>query len=486
MNSRQWKIIPGVLWVGILATCLYLSGCVVGQAPTPAVSSTPAVKITTTSISTPTRTPGSPTTTQSPATPTQPEKSLAETGWKDFIIGDFEAVHSPVNGDANEHLIFGAIPVSAPAKGLSPGLDRLLGRWEGYDYNPPVKKDNKGVLVIQQIDNRGGKAYLYAASILQSPILVKQINFRVIPGAVPAIEWVGDFGLDTMGRIDSRIVRLTYDAERNILHCKFLDLNGRTLVDRIEFSRNSNFYVYRDYPGYLASKHIFAKQYRDPELQKYGQGYLLYLPEGYEKDSQRDWPLIFFLCGTGERGENAFLLAKHGPWNWIFQKGALPFIIVAPMLHESMEFRSFPEVYMSGALDEVLADYRVDPKRVYLTGLSMGGEATYRFALYRPEAFAAITPFSAFDARYSSSLQAEGFKPFDLPVSRLKNIPVWAFHGADDPLVPLAVAQKTVDALKQAGVNVRFSILADHDHDAWSEAFLSQAFYDWLLQYHLK
>ncbi len=131
---------------------------------------------------------------------TLPEKSAAETGWKDFIIGDFEAVHSRVNGDANEHLIFGAIPVSAPAEDLAPGLAKMLGRWEGYDYNPPVKKDNKGVLVIQQIDNRGGTAYLYAASILQSPTWVKQIHFRVIPGNVPAIEWIGDFGMDPHGQ----------------------------------------------------------------------------------------------------------------------------------------------------------------------------------------------------------------------------------------------------------------------------------------------
>jgi predicted esterase len=486
MNSRLWRINPGVLVAGIMATCLCLPGCASKRAPAPAASPLPTAKKTTTATSTPTSRPISPTATQLANTPTLPEKETTETGWKDFIIGDFEAVHSRVNGDANEHLIFGAIPIAAPAEGIEPGLVKMLGRWEGYDYNPPVKKDNKGVLVIQQIDNQGGKAFLYVASILQYPTWVKQINFRVIPGDIPAIEWTGDFGRDINGKIERRIVRLSYDAERDILQCKFLDLKGRTLAERIEFTRSRTFYIYRDYPGYLASKRIYAKEYRDPGLQKYGWGYLLYLPEGYEKEPQRDWPLMFFLCGTGERGENAFRLAKHGPWNWILQKGGLPFIIVAPMLYESKEFRSFPEMYMSGALDEILADYRVDPKRVYLTGLSMGGEATYRFALYRPEAFAAIAPFAAFDPRFSPGAQAEGFKPLDLPMSRLKNIPVWAFHGAVDPVVPLAEAQKTVDALKQAGVEVRFTILADHDHDAWSEAFLSQAFYDWLLQHSLE
>ncbi len=245
--------------------------------------------------------------------PTTPEMSAAETDWKDFMIGDFEAVHSRVNGDANEHLIFGAIEISRPTEGLPAGLAKMLGRWEGYDYSPPVKKDNKGVLVIQQIDERGGKAYLYAASILQYPTWVKQINFRVIPGTIPAIEWIGDFGIDAQGRIDRRIIRLTYDAERDVLHGIFLNLNGRTLANQIELTRNSSFYIYRDYPGYLASKRIYNQEYRNSTLQKYGWGYLYYLPEGYEAETQRKWPLILFLCGTGERGENAFRLAKHGP-----------------------------------------------------------------------------------------------------------------------------------------------------------------------------
>ncbi len=486
MNSKKRRNNLIIVKASILATCLYLAGCAPRQADAPLLNSLPAVEKPASALNTPTRTRTSPAVTQAAVTPTPAEKSAAETGWKDFIIGDFEAVHSPVNGDANEHLIFGALPVSAPAEGLAPGLAKMLGRWEGYDYDPPVKKDNKGVLVIQQIDNQGGKAYLYAASILQYPTWVKQINFRVIPGNVPVIEWTGDFGTDAAGRIDRRVVQLSYDAQRDMLRGKILDVNGRILADRIELSRKSSFYIYRDYPGYLASKRIYARDYQDSELQQYGQGYLVYLPEGYEKEAQKDWPLIFFLCGTGERGENAFRLAKHGPWTWILQKGDLPFIIVAPMLEETRAFRSFPEVYMSGALDEILADYRVDEKRVYLTGLSMGGEAAYRFALYRPEAFAAMAMFAGFDARFSPGGRAEGFKPSDLPLSRMKDIPVLAFHGAEDPFVPVAEAQQTVDALKQAGAEVQFTILADHDHDSWSEAFLSQAFYDWLLQHHLE
>jgi predicted peptidase len=152
------------------------------------------------------------------------------------------------------------------------------------------------------------------------------------------------------------------------------------------------------------------------------------------------------------------------------------------MLNETRGYRSFPEEYMDGALDEALAEYRIDPKRVYLTGLSMGGEATYRFALYRPEAFAAVAPFAAFNAKYMTGAVAEGFKPLTLPLERARGLPFWAFHGTDDPLVPLEAAQATVNAFIQAGVDVRFTILDGADHDSWSQAFMDPAFYRWLLE----
>ncbi len=72
----------------------------------------------------------------------------------------------------------------------------------------------------------------------------------------------------------------------------------------------------------------------------------------------------------------------------------LPFIIVAPLLSQSHTL--FPDAYMDGALKEILADYQVDQKRIYLTGMSMGGEATYRFALNQPDTFAAISPLCAY------------------------------------------------------------------------------------------
>ena len=168
----------------------------------------------------------------------------------------------------------------------------------------------------------------------------------------------------------------------------------------------------------------------------------------------------------------------------IREKGPLPFIIAAPVLTTSQDYASFPEAYMDGVLAEVQNNYRVDQKRIYVTGLSMGGEATYRFALHQPNTFAAIAPLAGFDARYYPAAAQQGFVTSTVPLERIKDLPVWAIHGADDIVVPLAADQSTVDALKKAGVNVRFSILENHDHDVWTDTYSDPKFYDWLLQYH--
>ena len=250
----------------------------------------------------------------------------------------------------------------------------------------------------------------------------------------------------------------------------------------MELGRGQAFHVFKDYAQYFESRRIYPRDYRQDQLTHFGAGYLLYLPPGYEADAAKTWPLMLFLCGSGERGTDVYRFAKNAPFLVVSEKEELPFIIVAPMLNLTYEFRSFPEAYLDGVMDEVLADYRVDQKRVYMTGLSMGGEATYRYALHRPELFAAIAPLGGFDARYSPIGRQQGFVSSNLAFDRLKDVPVWAIHGEDDIIVPLAADQATADAIKRAGGNVRFSVLANHDHDVWTDTYADPAFYAWLLQ----
>ena len=229
--------------------------------------------------------------------------------------------------------------------------------------------------------------------------------------------------------------------------------------------------MYKDYSQYLASKRITTHAYQNKDMLRFGQGYMLYLPEGYEDNPAQTWPLILFLHGVGDRGDNINLLAKASPFMMIREKGPLPFIIVAPLLNSSQKM--FPLEYLEGVLAEDQATYRVDPKRIYATGLSLGGIAIYRFAIQYPDIFAAIAPLSAYADSDTLS-----------KIGRIRDLPVWAIHGADDTVIPLAIDQRTVDALKAAGGNIKFTVLAGHDHDTWDDTYSDLAFYDWLLQHH--
>ncbi len=403
--------------------------------------------------------------------------------WKDFIITNFSAIHLPVNGDENEHLIFGAIPISQPAQNLSPDLAAFLGRWEGYDYSPPVKKDYKGILVIQEITPKGGNAFFWSGSNLQFPFWVKEIKFKVVPGTTPSIQWQDDLTGGPNGMSGMGTFMFTYDREKGVLKGGINLPGDSALKGPLEFNRNKSFYVYRDYAKYLASKRIYPKEFLTSDLRRYGSGYLLYLPEGYEANSKKTWPLIIFLHGTGDRGTNVFLLAKASPYMMIREKGPLPFIITAPLLNLSKKFRCFPGHYLEGVLDEVMGNYRVDDKRVYLTGISMGGEASYRFAMEHPEKFAAIASLSGYMAKYFPAFYREEAEIKGIPLSRLKGVPVWEIHGSDDIILSVNKAQDMINDFNNSGVNIRFTILKNHDHDVWTDTYSDSKFYDWLLQH---
>jgi predicted esterase len=320
-------------------------------------------------------------------------------------------------------------------------------------------------LVIQEITAQRGKAFFWAGTNLQYPGWIKEIQFRVVPGATPSIEWEYAEGDRTS------VCTFAYDRDTGLLRGWLKTPKYDRIWGPIELNRNQSLHVYKDYAQYLAGKRIYPKEYRDRVFPLfYGKGYLLYLPEGYEANPKQTWPLIIFLHGAGDRGDNVFLLAKASPFMMIREKGPLPFIIVAPLLSTSPFYASFPENYLDGVLEQALADYQVGRKQIYVTGLSIGGEATYRFALHQPDTFAAIAPLAA----YVSSSP---------PMESIRSLPVWAIHGADDTVVSLAMAQKPVEALKHVEGNIRFSVLEGHDHDVWTDTYSDPKFYDWLLQH---
>ncbi len=193
--------------------------------------------------------------------------------------------------------------------------------------------------------------------------------------------------------------------------------------------------------------------------------YLLYLPKDYEADPAKKWPLVVFLHGAGERGDDLEKVKVHGPPMQVEAGRDFPFILVSPQCPTDGWWPSEP---VHGLITEVESTHRVDPDRIYLTGLSMGGYGTWALACERPDRFAAIVPICG------------GGTPYLM--RRLSGMPVWAFHGARDTAVPLEESQRLVDALKKAGnTRVRFTVYPEVGHNSWTAAYDDPELYHWLL-----
>ncbi|WP_424518991.1 prolyl oligopeptidase family serine peptidase [Rubrivirga sp.] len=192
------------------------------------------------------------------------------------------------------------------------------------------------------------------------------------------------------------------------------------------------------------------------------------LPEGYG-DLDRQWPLLIFLHGAGERGSDLDLAVTHGPIKERRQGRDLPFVIVAPQVPEGGRWTVGR---VAAALDAAMETYRIDESRVYITGLSMGGFGTWEAIERMPERFAAAVAICG------------GGNPIGLAAAR--DVPVWAFHGDADTVVPLAASAWMVRTLEAAGGDVRFTVYPGVGHDSWSETYANPEVYEWLLSHALE
>lgn len=194
--------------------------------------------------------------------------------------------------------------------------------------------------------------------------------------------------------------------------------------------------------------------------------HLLYLPQRYQTGSTEKYPLIVFLHGSGERGNDIELVRKYGLPQVVEGQPDFPFIVVAPQCPAGI-FWSVKA--LNDLLDKIIAEDRVDADRVYLTGLSMGGYGTWDWAIQSPDRFAAIAPICG------------GGNPDK--VRAIRSMPVWVFHGAKDPTVPIAESEKMVKALKKAGSNVKFTVYPEAGHDSWTETYNNPELYKWFLSH---
>ena len=211
--------------------------------------------------------------------------------------------------------------------------------------------------------------------------------------------------------------------------------------------------------------------------------YLISLPRDYAAKSEKTWPLILFLHGAGERGTDVWKAAVHGPSKYAAQHPEFPFILVAPLCPEGEVWSS--EVLLE-LLDEVMTKNKVDVKRVYLTGLSMGGYGTWSLGLAHADKFAAIAPICGGGERIEVLLAAHGYSG-PVKIQNLRSLPIWVFHGAKDPVVPIEESERMVKALKEAKCEeVKFTVYPEAQHDSWTETYNNPKLYEWLLQHGRK
>ena len=198
--------------------------------------------------------------------------------------------------------------------------------------------------------------------------------------------------------------------------------------------------------------------------------FLLFLPTAYGTPEKKDvkWPLLLFLHGGGERGDNLELVKKHGPPKIVEQKKDFPFVTVSPQCPAEKQWNADE---LAKLVDHVANTYQIDSKRMYVTGLSLGGAGTWDLLAKHPGKFAAAVPICG---------------PGDpAAAEKMKATPIWVFHGAKDQGVPIAKSEEMVEALKKAGGTVKFTVYPEAGHDSWTETYINEDVYKWLLEQKL-
>jgi len=192
---------------------------------------------------------------------------------------------------------------------------------------------------------------------------------------------------------------------------------------------------------------------------------LLYLPEGAAKRGNPEkFPLLLFLHGSGERGDDISKVKIHGPPKLIDQGADMPFIVASPQLADGEKWDADA---LAGLIENLLKATPADPDRVYVTGLSLGGHGAWALAAARPDLIAAIAPISGVGAPKTAAA--------------LKEMPVWSFHGALDDIVAPGANISMVEAVNQRGGSARLTIYPDLGHDAWTRSYENPDLYDWLM-----
>ncbi|XVJ60684.1 MAG: prolyl oligopeptidase family serine peptidase [Tepidisphaera sp.] len=217
--------------------------------------------------------------------------------------------------------------------------------------------------------------------------------------------------------------------------------------------------------------------------------YLVYVPRGYAAD--RDWPTIMFLHGRGECGTDGFKQAMQGLGAAVmWDPQAWPFVIILPQKPDpNKQWEDYDAVVM-GMLDATRREYRTDVSRTYLTGLSQGGHGAWTLGSMHPDTWAAVVPICGYVARDWNDKQAEQRAAREM-AEKLKNTPIWAFHGEADNVVPPSHQRAMMTAFEAVGGTAerRATYYPGVGHNSWDRAYREEkdagGVAAWLLKHSL-
>jgi predicted peptidase len=213
--------------------------------------------------------------------------------------------------------------------------------------------------------------------------------------------------------------------------------------------------------------------------------YQVYVPADYA--TKPSWPAILFLHGAGERGNDGLLQTNVGLAPAIRQNPSrYPAIAILPQVPPDSQWVGTPADMALAALQQTMREFHVDPSRVYLTGLSMGGHGTWYIAYRHPELFAAVVPICGWVRDFPQFRGSVPVVPGDsaavLPslVQRLAKVSIWIFHGEIDPAVNVNGSREPAAALKAASADVRYTEFLGMGHNVWDAVYASDEFVRWL------
>jgi predicted peptidase len=216
--------------------------------------------------------------------------------------------------------------------------------------------------------------------------------------------------------------------------------------------------------------------------------YVVFVPHDY--DGKKEYPVILFLHGAGETKSTSGkgkMPVEVGIGPAIKkQEKTFPFIVVIPQAEAAG--RGVLGRWGAGSpdgkralamLDEVMKEYKADPKRVYLTGLSMGGFGTWSLVEAHPDRWAAIVPICGGVGSRPNQATDDRAKE---AAAKIKDIPCWCFHGDQDSSVSVAFSRTMIKALKEAGGDPKYTEYPGVGHNSWDKAYGTAELWTWLLE----